>query len=435
MAAGRIGRSRRSILLALALVVLTVEIVAVGIAILLTAQKPVPVVVAITPGRTGQVERCLTCHNGIEPVSASHPTSEFGCVSCHDGNGDIALDKDAAHAGMVVNPGSLDTAQQYCGECHAAQVATVPRSLMSTYAGAISMIRRGFGLQPDGQAQQTIHGFGGLHPFSPAENDPQPVQDFAANCQTCHVSALPEQIDTRYRSTGCSTCHVLYDADGLYTGGDPTIPKDEPGHGATHTFTTAIPYTQCNHCHNQGTYSLRTMTFTPRPDMPSPDSLTGDAKRYHDYYQPGTEFTQCEWELDCIDCHTQQEVMGDGMIHNNKAEAQYVQCATCHGTLDSLPPTHTITLEDDIARIRAGLNPNLSLAVGDTIMVTERGEPLYHIRQVDGGWQLTGKVTGITYDLPLVQGSACLQKPDEQSSASCHQCHLATEPSPPAPTR
>ena len=71
----------------------------------------------------------------------------------------------------------------------------------------------------------------------------------------------------------------------------------------------------------------------------------------------------------------------------------------------------------------ANLNALVDLAVGDTIMTTDRGEPLYNIRRVGDEWVLTGKATGQTYSVPLVQGSKCQQDPNNQSSASCHQCH------------
>ena len=29
--------------------------------------------------------------------------------------------------------------------------------------------------------------------------------------------------------------------------------------------------------------------------------------------------------------------MGDGVLYNNRTEAQYIQCKTCHGTLDAPP--------------------------------------------------------------------------------------------------
>ncbi|TMQ33920.1 MAG: hypothetical protein E6K70_10450, partial [Planctomycetota bacterium] len=67
-----------------------------------------------------------------------------------------------------------------------------------------------------------------------------------------------------YRSSGCSSCHVLYANDrspvhsgpiasaghrGLSYTSDPTIPKDESGHPIEHRFTTAIPTSQCIVCH------------------------------------------------------------------------------------------------------------------------------------------------------------------------------------------
>ena len=392
------------------------------IGLLLVRQMQVPAVIRHSPTLTGQTELCLTCHNGIEPISASHSIEEFGCVSCHGGDR-LALTEDAAHEGMVVNPASLDTAQQYCGECHAAQVAMVERSIMTTYAGAITLVRRAFGSQATGEAEFVAHAVGELEAFSPAESDLPPIHDFAENCLTCHVSAEPLDEVYHYRSTGCSTCHVLYSDEGLYEGGDPTISTTEPGHPQTHQFTTAIPYTQCNHCHNRGNYDLRTMTFLPREDMPADPPLSGDAQRAHDYYQPIGEFTRCEWELDCIDCHTSSEVMGDGTLYNNRSEAQYTQCRTCHGTLDEPPLSRVVEYEDETAMRLANLNPLVDLAVGDTIMMTERNEPLYNIRLVDGEWQLTGKATGITYSLPLVTGSTCPQDPNDQSSSSCHECH------------
>ncbi len=395
---------------------------AVLIAAIMLTRWQMPTVRAITPTLTGQTERCLTCHNGIEAISVAHSIEEFGCVTCHAGNG-LAVDETGAHSGLVVNPASLDNAPTYCGECHAAQVLMVERSIMTTYAGAIALIRRAFGAQETGQAEYAARAVGELKLFSPTPEDLQPIHAFAQNCQTCHISAEPQHADYFYRSTGCASCHVLYGETGFYEGGDPAISKTEAGHASTHTFTTAIPYTQCNHCHNRGNYDLRTMTFVPRADIPASEALTGEAKRLHDYYQPISQFTRCEYELDCIDCHTQQEIMGDGMIYNNRSEAQYTQCKTCHGTPDA-PPLETVVQSDaDLAMTRANLNPLVDLAVGDSIMMTERGEALYHVRRVDGQWLLTGKATGQTYSVPLVQGSQCTQDPNDQSSASCHQCH------------
>ena len=142
-------------------------------------------------------------------------------------------------------------------------------------------------------------------------------------------------------------------------------PGTRPQAGETHILTTAIPYTQCNTCHNRGNYDLRSMTFVPRSDHP--------ADRLHDYYQPIAQFVRCEYTLDCIDCHTRVEAMGDGDLHSSKKEIQYVQCKTCHGTLTELPQTMTLTDPNDIAFRLAQLNPVVDLQVGDTVLATEQG--------------------------------------------------------------
>ena len=196
------------------------------------------------------------------------------------------------------------------------------------------------------------------------------------------------------RSTGCAACHAT----------------------AKHTLSTAIPYTQCNACHNRGNYDLRTMTFIERSDHPT--------DRLHDYYQPIAQFTKCEYTLDCVDCHTRDEAMGDGDIHANQKDIQYIQCKTCHGTPTELPLTKTITDPNDIVFRLAMLNPVLELKVGDTVLVTEKGEPLWNTRVLsDGTYEMIGKATRQQFAFRPVMGSHCTQSGKDQSSAYCHECH------------
>jgi hypothetical protein len=158
------------------------------------------------------------------------------------------------------------------------------------------------------------------------------------------------------------------------------------------------------------------MVFVERSDSPS--------QRIGDYYQPIAQFTRCEYTLDCIDCHTRSEAMGDGDIHPNQHSSEYVQCQTCHGTLETLPPTRTLTDPGDLAFRMAFLNPVIDLALDDTILVTPAGEPLWNIRLLsDGTYELFGKATGQRFLFRPVIGSGCQQNPDQQQSQYCHECH------------
>ncbi|MCB9462051.1 MAG: hypothetical protein H6670_20545 [Anaerolineaceae bacterium] len=377
----------------------------------------------LVPRMTGEEEFCISCHTDLPEISPSHPVEIFGCVTCHGGER-LALDAGLAHSSMRGgnNPSDLSVVEQSCGgsECHSGDpdderdhIQRVMTSVQATYAGAIAQIRYTFGAQPDLIAHQgvfavsdpqvtTLTGVHSLTAFDPSQEANPSVQTFGETCLSCHLSAEPLEGGAFERLTSCAACHT------------PDV--DQFAEGSVHQLTTAIPYTQCNTCHNRGNYDLRSMTFVEREDNPT--------DRFHDYYQPIAQFTQCEWTLDCIDCHTRKEAMGDGDIHSNQSEIQYVQCRTCHGTLDELPLMHTIVSEDEIALKMAFLNPVVNLSVGDTILMTEQGEPLWNTRVMsDGSYELVGKATGQIFEFNPVMGTQCTQKVDEQESNYCHVCH------------
>ncbi len=414
---------------------------------------PAPITIrALTPTLTGQPELCVTCHIGLEEISSSHPSQTFGCVICHGGDR-LALDADRAHATMRGgrNPSDLSVATQSCGQpnCHGGyadeeqnHVDRVLKSLQATYAGGITSVRYTFGLQSSPLAQFGLRAISDSDKRLPSKALPaldawKPVTGtveatFQQNCvnRGCHLGAEPAKPQPYYmRSTGCAACHYLYDDDGLYRGNDPTIPREQPGHGTVHRLTTAIPYAQCDHCHNRGNYSLKQMAFLPREDLPPaaapiPTTMPPEGRRLKEYYQPIAEFTKCEYELNCIDCHTAQEAMGDGHIYGSKKDSQYIQCQTCHGTPTNAPRTAAIQDANELAMRQARIDGHADfLAVGDKVIETERGELLWAIKQTASGFVQIDKVTGQRYPVPIVMGSQCKQDGKTQTSDYCHTCH------------
>jgi hypothetical protein len=382
-----------------------------------------PQALALKPSLTGETEYCLTCHADLDEISASHPVETFGCVMCHGGER-LALDADLAHSSMRggANPSDLSVAAESCGgeQCHSGSPAEqrdhiqrVQSSIQATYAGAIANLRYTFGAQPDLEAYLGIHavqdpetatGITELMAFDPTQENNPALQTFAEDCLYCHLYAEPIEGQAFSRYTGCAACHTL------------TSQANEGSESSVHSLTTAIPYSQCNTCHNRGNYDLSSMSFVERSDHPT--------SRLEDYYQPIAQFTQCEYTLDCVDCHTRTEAMGDGDLHANQKDIEYVQCQTCHGTLDSLPLTQTLTDPEDLAFRMAFLNPVIDLEVGDTILVTTNGEPLWNTRLLsDGTYELFGKATGQRFTFRAVMGTGCEQNVDEQGSSNCHECH------------
>ena len=124
------------------------------------------------------------------------------------------------------------------------------------------------------------------------------------------------------------------------------------------------------------------MNFTVRPDLAKVvrDWQAGDTTwtdRLSDYYLPSEIFARCEVSLDCIDCYTRQDVMGDDQLHTSQYDAVHLQCLECHGTKE---------------------------------------RPF--IRHKGDNWIQSSRVTGKTFNVPLVFGSQCQQVPDEQGADS-----------------
>ena len=387
-----------------------------------------PKPIALTPTLTGKVEYCLSCHSDLAQISNSHPIQTFGCVLCHGGE-PLALDANLAHSTMRggKNPSDFSVVQASCAgsNCHSGtaedfrnHIQRATTSIQATYAGAIANIRYTFGVQPDLKARlgifavqvpQGTSGITALAAFDPTQETNPYVKAFGQNCLTCHLSAQPLPGSEYFRFTGCSACHTP-------TQSPDRTNTEQVQSSQIHKLTTSISYTQCDTCHNRGNYDLRTITFKPRQDHP--------ADRLHDYYQPIAQFTSCEWKLDCVDCHTRTEAMGDGNLYSVKKDIQYIQCKTCHGTLTDLPQTRTLTDPNDLAFRLATLNPVIDLKLGDTILVTEKDEPLWNIRVLpDGTYELFGKADNQRYVFRPVKGSACTQDPARQDSGSCHECH------------
>lgn len=390
-----------------------------GMIFLIWLESRRPDLIELIPSMSGDVEYCLTCHQDLPEISASHPVKVFGCVSCHGGER-LALDPNLAHSTIRggKNPSDLSVVEVSCGgdACHSGSEADdrnhiqrVTTSIQATYAGAIASVRYSFGAQNDIHALMGVQAIqdeitathiSSLSAFDPAEETQSSLITFAENCLYCHLSADPLPGEHFFRMTGCAACH------------SPLNPEGED----THVLTTAISYTQCNTCHNRGNYSLVNMQFHHREDQ-----YTG---RLHEYYQPIAQFVRCEYTLDCIDCHTRSEAMGDGDIHNNQEEIQYIQCQTCHGTMEDLPQLQIIGSVDDPALKYANLNPVIDLKIGDTILITEKGEPLWNTRRLpDGSYELFGKATRDRFIFRAVKDTDCGQEPDQQESHYCHQCH------------
>ncbi len=371
--------------------------------------------------------QCVACHEGIEAISEDPDIHDMSCVECHLGNNQ-AKTAEAAHKGMYANPSDLRVVDKTCGECHAEIVENVVKSIHSTSAGIISGTRYAAGLQEKSDAvyatyavtddspegSKAVKGFAQIPTYDPtkpesAEN--HPVHDYLRNqCLRCHLWSDGHQRDGDYRASGCAACHVEYSDAGTYEGGDRTIPKDQKDRPRFHRITRNVTTTQCLHCHNRG--GRTGMSYvgmmesdgygTPwRADGGKQGKLHG--KNYN-HLQANVHY---EADMTCIDCHTMQDLHGDGNIYLKRGHGLEVECENCHGTMQQ-----------------------------PTDMKTSKGNPMTNLKKVGEDIILTGKLEGTEHIVPqLVSANLSAEAYVAKVSVSshmekleCYACHARWAP-------
>lgn len=418
----------------------------------LTNKKPEIIEVSPFGGKL-PVERCLTCHLGIEDLSKSHPNTVFGCVTCHGGNGPDLTVK-GAHAGLRGgrNPARLDLASASCGgqksalgSCHSQRehpllnrVENVPRSIMATNAGIIGVLRFQWGLESTSESEFAIKsvsdGKTNLLPVH-AEKTESGVFNIAEShfrkfCAACHLwGSRPRE--TMGRLEGCPACHAPYGERGHYSGGDPTIKRNETGHPATHTITNLIPNDRCRACHNR---SAR-VGLNYHGEMESSQygtpfvhgELNNDVLSDGRFYWKLVPDVHHEKGMACIDCHTGQDTMGDGSVHKFMKDQIEIRCEDCHGSRKTPPATMTVESKDPLIHTLVRGSPFIRLNDGDTILKTSKGRPLPNVRLAEKGFTLTGKLTGKQHPVNVVTGKKNHGIPGHDR-LECDACHSAWSP-------
>jgi hypothetical protein len=468
------------------------------------------------PAPTSQIT-CIDCHRpGGIGIESAHPWAELSCVDCHGGTSpaqDIVTAHVAKPAGVFnpkqlaadqldalppdylrfINPGDLRVASVSCGSgspnsmvgtagCHQGVVEKVSRSLMSTFAGHYNVPRFLSGLQdrnayygvrdivheeydPETAPEGTVSELHALRPPS-ADEEPDPMKYVMDNylvksCPTCHAYSFgPNQAPGIYRSSGCTSCHMVYSMTGESLSSDPSIRRDRLPHPETHQLTSAIPTYQCAHCHFQGArigllfqgfrehgiestvppnaeflafsddplyapYARVFETWRENPASPIPELyghkapywyLTDeDTTNLYDETPPDLHFSA---GMDCVDCHIGQDVHGDGNLYSTAKYQTAVKCEDCHGDV-----RQEIT-EDDQGNFRT--------SGGDILTRLRReGEQIFLKSRLSGQDHEVVQVKKVIEEqgLDSYAGQAMGIDPDTQfshtDSVECYTCHTS----------
>ena len=224
-------------------------------------------------------------------------------------------------------------------------------------------------------------------------------------CFQCHIDSPPAK--GQYRSQGCASCHFEYSSNGLYEGNDPTISRTEPGHARFHKIRTIPSRATCVQCHQA--FALQTLGTEPYEELDIPKIVEEDPFLNQTAIDDSTDQVEApsnsddseitpssidEVEvpvnaseaiedvvvekpivdaaedslfagrgkaikdvhtakgMDCTDCHTQLDIMGDGNLYSKQHEAVEIRCETCHGDSLAYPSITQITdSKDPVIRV------------------------------------------------------------------------------------
>lgn len=385
---------------------------------------------------------CEGCHEGIEQFTDIPGMAELSCTDCHMGSSEGST-KDEAHKDMYANPTDLRVIGETCGTCHDEYVDNISKSLHGTSAGIISGTRYTWSAQADKNAiygnyavtdddtenaENALSGLAELpyyDPSQPVSDENHPADDYLRNqCLRCHVWSTGHQRAGDYRASGCAACHVPYDNDGTYKGGDKMAAqlnaKDEKGNlkkprAKVHKLERFMDVWQCQHCHNRGARTGVSYTGMMESDgygSPWDSSKAGKkageklhGKNYN-HLQADAHF---EAGMDCIDCHNTREMHGDGNIYSKKWMAIEVQCTDCHG---SYTQYSTLKYEKNGEEIS-----NLSKRGDEVVLTTKRT-----------GKELVVPQAKDHVEEGTVSAKVAMKLEAHQGKLECYTCHSGWAP-------
>jgi hypothetical protein len=370
---------------------------------------------------------CVKCHSGIEAVSATH---DFDCGDCHEGDSK-AMDPDMAHKDMLggKNPASAQVWDETCGVCHEFQLKRVKSTIMYTNTGMIKNIMIAWGEEyADLYAVYADDAY--ADNGSPMNLDTVKNLDsitgklYRKFCGSCHVASVLDYGYRSHKSTGCSVCHYEHNDYGTYEGGD-TAMRGLSSYPETHAMNALPTDKSCESCHNRsgrmslsyrGMYDGNSSLVPTKYGEPGPD-IHSEARSIR-HMPPDIHH---EGGMECIDCHTAYEIMGDGYYYENMYKQAEISCENCHGTGESLPETEPALREENRA-FADSVNYKQLIPNGAQMALTDKGRIFSNVFRQGDDYYLMKKRSGEIIPIKTVKDSAShnVTGHDRLECISCH---------------
>ena len=326
------GKSRnRLAIVSIALLVILIGVMGVGE---LLVKRPQQLYLTAS----GTVDMCLSCHTE-EKLDSAHGADVIGCAPCHLGN-PLAIKKEDAHKGMTVNPGDLRMVDRTCSieGCHPADVHKVKNSLMATNRGILGTLLYYWGESNSQNTDLTVEKLieSGQNSFA--------LDYYRKLCGTCHLWKQKNDIQEapeffKEKGGGCSACHFQIPeekttaAQSLVADTASVEKKNKKAHPH---ITAKVDQTHCIRCHNRsGRIGLSYIGIFESEGYGTPyekGEMTQKQLPGARFYLEMADDIHHNKGMQCIDCHTRNEIMGDGNSYAHYEDQLEISCTVCHST-------------------------------------------------------------------------------------------------------
>ena len=305
-----------------------------------------------------------------------------------------------------------------CAPCHQQQVARMKSSQMYTNAGMIGQIQATWEGTRDDAVFGAVAGEQYRPDGAPLTHAPVAALDnlsgdlYRKFCARCHLATADDSPDGGHPA-GCAACHT---------------PSTATPPGGTHAVQGLPTMDACATCHHrsgraalsyQGLNDGNNSLVPTRNGMPGP--VPGTDARTFTHTAPDVHFTA---GMECIDCHTAREVMGDGYASVDMHGQLEIRCEDCHGDGNRRPALAPVSRESD-APVRESRQYKVPVRPGMRMALTSKGRSYSNVYDTPEGIVLATKRTGTLLRVPIVTGSAAHRIAGHERM-ECSSCHSRT---------
>ncbi len=286
--------------------------------------------------------KCVSCHKDNLAMDPSHA---IACNNCHGGNTE-ADSREDAHIGLIADPGALDSVDKTCGKCHSEVCQKVKNSRMALSPGIINQTMFSFGAKecsspvyattdstsltklPDPAdffakiSSQPVSDGSDSHSVDPGELSLKLGADLLRrSCLRCHLHSSGSKRAGEVRGKGCSACHIAY------SNWSAEKPK-------RHAIVRNVGITACLKCHNSnhvggdfvGLYEKDHNRGFKSPIVKGAQAPTIYGSEQHRL----SSDVHFRASMGCTDCHTLDEIHGDGKPIKTVTKNVKITCISCH---------------------------------------------------------------------------------------------------------